>query len=447
MATIHSACARRLGIIGGGASGLLVAAAALREATSPVAITIYEPRETLGQGVAYSTTDRMHLLNVPACGMSAIPEDPDHFRHWAGCEDTDFVSRAAYGRYLVSVLDEARAQAIEGSTLTHARDLVSSIGMSPRPWIVTCSGGFAEMDAIVVATGHDLPAVPRALAEANLAEGALVADPWADAALDGVAANDTVLVVGTGLTFVDVSMSLVSRVPGVRVVGLSRHGLLPQAHEDPWQPRHPAPDWDLDDVDLRTILSYLKGFGADWRRGLDSLRPLTPALWQGFDERDRSVLVGQLSRLWDVHRHRMAPAVARIFARVTDAGIVRVAEGTISEARMQEGRVLVSLADGQELLVDRVVMCTGPSGDPRGNPLGRLMITRGLAQPGPIDAGFLVDPDTGALIGEDGHPVDGLYAVGPLRRGVLWESTAIPEIRVQAVELARELLQRQPVTA
>jgi uncharacterized NAD(P)/FAD-binding protein YdhS len=55
-----------LAIIGGGAAGVLVALNALRSATAPVQVVLFEPASTLAQGIAYATPWPEHLLNVPA---------------------------------------------------------------------------------------------------------------------------------------------------------------------------------------------------------------------------------------------------------------------------------------------------------------------------------------------------------------------------------------------
>jgi uncharacterized NAD(P)/FAD-binding protein YdhS len=70
-------------IIGGGASGILTALHLQRSACPPGRLVIVEPGTDLGKGIAYSTTDIGHLLNVRAGRMSALPDDPGHFTDWA----------------------------------------------------------------------------------------------------------------------------------------------------------------------------------------------------------------------------------------------------------------------------------------------------------------------------------------------------------------------------
>jgi uncharacterized NAD(P)/FAD-binding protein YdhS len=97
---------------------------------------------------------------------------------------------------------------------------------------------------------------------------------------------------------------------------------------------------------------------------------------------------------------------------------------------------------GQEstLRVDRIVNCTGPEADFRKvqDPLTRSLVSQGLARPDALSLGLDVDED-GALLDNAGIPSQTIFAMGPLRKGRLWETTAVPEIRVQAKTLAGRL--------
>jgi uncharacterized NAD(P)/FAD-binding protein YdhS len=430
----------RVGIVGGGASGALVAARLLRDATRPLAIVVFEPRADLGKGVAYETQDPLHLLNVPACNMSALPEDSDHFRRWARCEATAFVTRGRYGEYLQALLRDAVAGAGAGTTLTHVRDVVIDLGVAPRPWVVTRGDGIVEFDVLVLASGHDEPILPAVMA--GLPSKRITSNPWLPGALDAIKDGDDVLVVGTGLTFVDVALTILDTRPTARVHAISRYGLLPQAHEDPWRPAHSAPELSTKRVDPRIVLDYVRSFGEDWRRGIDSLRSVTSALWIGMDDATRDSFVRHLARYWNVHRHRMAPEVARVFEAAMSAGRIELQQSSVARLGVVEDRLRAELSNGAVLDVDHVIVCTGPSGDMTRNLLGRTLIQHGIAQPGPLGVGYLIDTRTGALIAEAGHHNSTILTIGPLRRGVLWESIAMPEIRVQAAEMADAILSR-----
>jgi uncharacterized NAD(P)/FAD-binding protein YdhS len=315
---------------------------------------------------------------------------------------------------------------------------VADAGVTPGPWLQTRDGVVQEFDAIVLATGHDGPVVPTVLE--GLPASRVIGDPWQPGGLDAIANGDEVLVIGTGLTFVDVALTILHNAPTAHVNGVSRFGLLPQAHEDPWRPAHPVPDLPTQDVDPQEVLEYVRSFGDDWRRGIDSLRPITADLWLGMDEPTRESFVLHLARHWNVHRHRMAPAVSRAFEALLASGGIDLHRAQVSRAEIAGERIQADLSDGSSLTVDHVVVCIGPSGDMTRNPLGHRLIERGIAQPGPLGVGYLVDPTTGELIAQSGERQSTILTIGPLRRGVLWESIAMPEIRVQAAGVANAVL-------
>ena len=103
------------------------------------------------------------------------------------------------------------------------------------------------------------------------------------------------------------------------------------------------------------------------------------------------------------------------------------------EARFRER----GAAEDTVINVDRVINCTGPECDYRRmrHPLVASLLGQGLVRPDDLALGLDTD-SKGALLDAEGHPSTILYTLGPLRKGTLWETTAVPEIRVQAEELA-----------
>src|SRR4051794_5211152 len=93
-------------IVGGGFSGVMTAVHLLRLCTTDSSLLLIERGKTLGRGLAYGTNTAEHLLNVAAKGMSAFPDQPDHFFRWlrqnknAAATASDFVSRQWYGEYV-----------------------------------------------------------------------------------------------------------------------------------------------------------------------------------------------------------------------------------------------------------------------------------------------------------------------------------------------------------
>ena len=420
---------RHVIVVGGGASGTLVAIQLALQARDGLRITVVEPRPRLGEGVAYSTSDPTHLLNVAASGMSIYPDDAEHFVRWADCTPDEFVSRHRYAEYLrdelARLLNEHR-----DVTVRHVR--LPALAIASTPAMVEVPDERLVGDAIVIALGNAAPTCPAWLDDVDSAR--LVRDPWANGALDAIADNSRVLCIGTGLTFVDVALTLTRR--GCRVTATSRHGLLPTVHP----PVVTASNIDSAQASNNTAAAALPLFTTpsdiarwlrrqpDWRAAFTALRPETQRIWRGLGDAGQRQFLRHARRLWDVHRHRMAPEV-----------------GAALQQRIADGSVAIHRGDGRGLAVsdrfDYVVLCTGPDDNTAATqpPLASL-VARGLARPGPHGMGIDTDADTGQLLSEAGALVPNIYAIGPLRRGTLWESTAIPEIRTEARRLAALLL-------
>lgn len=423
---------RSIGIVGGGAAGVLVAIHLARTATETLDITVYEPRESLGEGVAYSTHDNGHLLNVPAGGMSAFPDEPDHFRAWAGVHESDFVPRHRFAAYLRDTLDAAIRTA-EHVRIEHLRQPVVDLAPTTPVALQLADGSRFAHDTVVVATGNAHPTRPDWLPEANR----VVSDPWAPGALATIPDGARVACIGTGLTFVDIALTLARR--GVHVHGFSRHGLLPAVHATVG----PVPVFPDGLRSPMQILRWIRSHD-DWRAALTALRPHTQRLWQSMTEDERRRFVRLPLRYWEVHRHRMAPEIGAELHDYISAGTISVsAARPVSATCRDDDRIaLVSTTSESTTAFDYVVLCTGPSDDARlsGGLLARLIESR-TATPGPLGLGVATEPATGALLDTSGSPAAHVYCIGTMRRGTLWETTAIPELRLQAIVLAEQLVE------
>jgi len=411
--------ARSIAIIGGGAAGTLTAIHFARASRETVQATIIEPRSALGEGVAYGTADSAHLLNVPASGMSAYGDDTTSFVRRAGCAPDDFVARSRYAEYLRAELTAARA-ANTNFVVRHCQASAERITVATGPstmrhHVSTSDAESIEADVVILALGNATPTRPPWVS--NFFARPLIVDPWAAGALDAIADGAKVLCVGTGLTFVDIALSLARR--DARVTGVSRHGLLPHVHA----PIAALPKLPDGFASPREVVRWVRA-QPDWRAAFAALRPVTQRLWRTFTDEQQAQFLRHARRYWDVHRHRMSPTVADEIARLRRAGLIAVHRG--------DARAFAESGD-----YDVVVLCTGPDDAAlRSTPPLAGLINDGIASAGPHDMGIATDADTGQLIDARGRLVAGLFAIGTLRRGTLWESTAVPEIRVEAQRVA-----------
>jgi uncharacterized NAD(P)/FAD-binding protein YdhS len=453
---------RRIAIVGGGFTGTLVAAHLLRSAR-PLAVTLFERGPRFARGIAYGTDRPEHLLNVPAKQMSAFEDDPAHFQRFAARQDPSpeaFHPRSRYGDYLALVLAESERAGTPSAILDRARGEVVDVeppAGREAARVVTREGRRVAADHVVLALGNFPP--PNPLPAIGLSRAVYAPDPWEPDALRGIPREAPVLVVGTGLTAVDVVLALRADGHRGRITAVSRRGLLPQTHRVPGSGAPPSPV-EPASLDGRTALAVLRAAraearqrrakGLDWREVATALRVRAPAIWAGFPEAERRRFLRHLRPFWETHRHRMPPSCARAVESLRRDGThtVRAARIVGTEPTDDGARVTIEPRGGgaEEVLdVSRIVNATGPAGDWTlvDDALVQSLLEKGLVVPDALRLGIEAD-ERGAVLGRGpagapGAAATWLWTAGPPRRPALYESTAVPEIRVQAADLARRL--------
>lgn len=444
--------AGRVAIIGGGASGVLTALQLLSSSREPayvdLSVTVHEASGVLGRGIAYGTSDPRHLLNVRARHMSAYADVPSDLLDWARRAGRDpdpqgFLPRMEYSAYLQDTLAD-----VADHRLTISAGRVDDLLPVDGGFELRTRGRVSYAEHVVLAYGNQTPR-PLTVGDVSLADlPGYLGDPWDLGAIRALPGDATVVIVGTGLTAIDTATTLLEDHPGRRAVMVSRHGLLPHAHIEQqstaWVSDVPDGPLTADQIAafLRSQVEAARAHGVDWRNVVDGLRPVTQSIWRRLDVPERERFLAVHARDWEVRRHRMAPEVADRIRGYRRDGRLTLVGGGIAGVDGRGPRIDVLLpALPDRVLADAVVNCTGPLTDLAcsTDPLLRAMPTRGLIAPDPLRLGLDATPE-GRVVGADGAVVPGLFAVGPPRKGSLWESTAIPEIRAQAAEVARTVL-------
>ena len=443
-----------IAIIGGGASGLIAAIQLIRRAKWALKIVFVESRANLGRGVAYSTEFDSHLLNVPAGSMSALPDDSDHFVRWMRTNVAkdfgrhSFARRSLYGRYLGETLAEACLLATQHISLDHYRSRATHVEIhrcGARVWME--NNLRISADQVILALGHPPQENPM-----PAGSGVEAVSAWSRSAFEALEPEASVLLVGSGLTAVDAALALDERGHRGTIHVVSRHGKWPLVHGASAAPIPSSPPRSAATPRsiLRAIREQVACIGG-WQAAVDSLRPHTNALWARASQRERRRFLRHLRFYWQIHRHRMPPEVAAKIHSMRWSGRVLLHSGRIAGARIENDsrlQVRVALLGGRDDLsveVARVINCTGPSLNLRdwSHPLIHDLLETGIAGTDPLGLGLLTDND-GALIGRDGAASNVVFTLGPMRRGTLLETTAIPEIREQAASLASRLLAGLP---
>ena len=426
-------------IIGGGYSGTMLAAQLVRRGLTAI---IIDGRGRAGKGTAFSTPEVVHLLNVPAMKMSAWPDKPNDFVDAVGAEGyvaTDFVPRRRFGSYVSAILAEARASG--------RVDVIDGQAVDARPgeggWTVALADGSRiEAKALALAQGNQPPQPLRAAHE--IAPELFVNDPWSDegrAAIGRIAdSGGDVLIVGTGLTMVDVVLSLDAAEHQGRIVALSRRGLTPRAHA-PYEPVAVGLK-EVPQGSVRGLWSWLRKRGAalGWRGAVDSLRPHSHAIWQSLDEEQQKRFLRHARPWWDVHRHRIAPEVAAVLKRLIAEDRLEIVAGRIKSMREGNRELIAGIqrrgrSETREQHFALGVNCTGPLGAIGRSEDGVLksLFEAGLARPDWLGMGLDVDRRSRV------SGAKRLWAVGPLTKGRFWEIVAVPDIRGQVAEVANDI--------
>ena len=421
-------------IVGGGFSGAMLAA---RLAERGQASTLIERGDAFGPGVAYSTLNDAHRLNVRAGRMSAVLDRPDDFTDWLTAHHPDqanangFAPRRLYGLYV-----RDRLAAVEAAHPGLIRRVTgAAIAVEGRSAILS-TGERIEGCAVVLATGNPAPRTTP-----TREDGRIIANPWTPDALTPVQPDDDVLILGAGLTMVDVLLTLSSQGWRGRATAVSRRGLLPRAHG----PHHDAPI-DLPPEALSGPLSARLATARrlaeaqGWRRVMEGYRPITLDLWRTAADAERARFLRHLRPWWDVHRHRLAPEIAAELDRLLAARRLTVQAGRIRsvEASAEGAALYLTTRDGpQTLSAPWLIDCTGPGHDAMTAPLTAGLIAEGRARLAPSRLGLDLD-DVGRVLRADATPDPDLYVLGPPARAAFWETIAVPDIRqrIEALSLA-----------
>ncbi len=448
---------RPIAVIGAGFSGTAAALQLLRRLPGDQPVVLCERAPDFARGLAYSSADSDHLLNVRASNMSALEEEPLHFEAWLKRNVPDgadglhrtpaglFASRGLYGHYIRSMLDSAMRESAGHAQLRLMPDEVIDAEPDPGGYrLHFASGKTLEVCGLVLANGN--------LPPAESGDPRVCENPWGRKAWAKLSGSLPVLIVGTGLTMVDLAVSMRQRGFRGKIVAMSRGGLLPSRHAPvgAW----PTPDFSNEErgslaaltARVRREIFAASEQGVNWRAVIDSLRPVTPELWRGLPAAERRRFLRHARRYWDVHRHRVAPPHAERLQGMLDDGSLAVLGGRIRSVESGPDGVTVRYSPRGEpgeiraMSVQRVIQASGL--EPVGRTQDRLMqnlIARGLVRLDAHGLGIDTDDDLN-LLRPDGTPAPQIWALGPIVRGVFWECVAVPDIRVQAVQVAASVI-------
>ena len=448
-------------IVGSGYSGTMVAVH-LARAQSGLRVALIDRSKAFGRGVAYGTADPRHLLNVQADQMGAFPDDIGHFYRWlqnhpqnlaaAGIHELRpdaYIPRRIFGDYIQDLLAEACA--LPGTLDVIHDEIIDMVRREDGGFHLTGRTGRKLRAAqVVLALGNFPPGEAKQNREGERAW--FMNNPYAPEVHAKLAEPGDILIIGTGLTSLDLLLTLEKTKREGKIHLLSRRGLFPQPHKK--AARYPA---FLDRENLpqttralfRRVCQEIRAAatrGIDWRPVVDSIRPFNQAIWTHFNETEQRRFLRHLRALWDTHRHRCAPEIMEVKNRLEAEGRLICHQGHIRHYEPMGEQVEVTYQPRgthatRKFRVRHVLSCTGPQADFRklNDPLVQQLLVRDLLAPDPLRMGAHT-AEGGLIRNQAGEIIDGLYTLGSTQKGRLYESIAVPELRGQAARLAEHLL-------
>jgi uncharacterized NAD(P)/FAD-binding protein YdhS len=453
---------KTVAIIGGGFCGTVAAANLARLAKVPLRVVVIHSGSPFGRGVAYGTKQPEHLLNVAARNMSAFPDRPNHFVDWLGTRSEyadvpepvlreQFIPRKTYGDYLQALLFwHTRGAGNTNVQLDIVHGEAFDVVVGPERAAVVVEGHpTIEADKVLLATGNPPPAeLPFA---AGFQHPRFLQNPWKLPDFSQTDPRENIVLVGAGLTMIDVFLTLSSCRWQGTIFAVSRTGLLPLSHFH--GVAHPEfPPADPTHLGLSALVNLMEEHCARLRNQgenpaivVDKLRPFTQRIWQHFSIAERERFLREYRTRWNVVRHRVAQSIHEQVTTAISAKALQVLQGRIGELSSGSAgvKLTVTTKAGEHIPLEAgwVINCTGPLESYRNSPsaLYQNLFDRGLVQADALDMGIKADADFVVTDG-GGHCSEFLFAIGPMLKGSLWETTAVPELRIQALRVAEKML-------
>jgi hypothetical protein len=488
-------------VIGAGAAATCLIDALSRQESEPGRLTVFDPSPQPWRGRPYAQDLDQVRVNLPPQQMSARHGDDTHFADWLragphGAErhldprlNQPLPPRAVYGEYLEQTAEAALAVLRgRGWEVELIARRVTGAGASAGDRVVlhTADGEQHVADRAVLCVGAGSPRDVHGLAGAP----GFVLDPYPLAdALENVAADANVAVIGSGLTAVDVVVCLAARGHRGRITLLSRSGLLPYVQQRgfPFQPKHLSRGRLLELADQHGGLTLrlleplfnaeLGEFGEEpdrlaaeigsaatehpaerLRRQLDDvdsgerarrvllrlIRALGPTALGLFSEADRKELQETHYRVVSSLCSPMVPVNAAVLLALHDAGQLELVEGLQRIEPVADGGFDIRTGRGR-LRAEVVVNAVNAS--PYATPDCAEGLLHSLVEAGSAElrgtGGLNTEPGTGRLV-VDGRPDPRFLALGDIAGTNLFITSSMAGLVIQTPAVAGALLSSDP---
>ncbi|MEU3609218.1 FAD/NAD(P)-binding protein [Streptomyces sp. NPDC035033] len=489
-----------IGVVGGGAAAVCLIDALSLTHSEPGSLTVFEPSPHLWRGRAYQVDTETLKVNATPDDMSVRHGDLAHFERWLETRDkiigvrvgvdrwsgSRFAPRTVYGEYLeqtaYAALGELRRQGWRVDLV--GEGVTSASRAANRVLLRTGNGRARAFDYAVLCVGGDSPKDVYGLSGTP----GFVADPYPIVSkLADVGEQDHVAVIGSGLTAIDIILSLAAQGHQGRISLLSRRGVLPGVRQKavPFELRHftphrmealavGRPELTLDEIadvmraefrdagaDLDAVVSEI--IRVDLEDPVDRLRrqiqevdsphmglrilqravPETgPDVWPRLREQDKVQLLRAHYRTIMSLCCPMPPGSAGVLLDLVDAGRLDIAAGLQNITPRPDGGFDILTAECAEFTADRVVNAVNASEGripASAAPLVTSLMRNRVASRHPHGGLHIARPTS--QLTSNGRPDPRLYGLGNIAAGSLFFTFGIPSLVDRSQDIVSTILQ------
>lgn len=458
-----------VGVIGGGTISVAFINSFVDQVMSQnmtsIKLTLFEKKNVIGTGYPYQEDFDSLKLNAPYFSMSISATNEKHFPEWLQgkeeyreiLEEGPIVPRSIYGKYLTDTLHTAMEKAGQDIECEIVYKEVVDINKisNDQYEVVTEEDQVFVFDFVLLTVGGS-QSDPYQL----MGESGYIHTPYpAKETLANISKSDTVAILGTRLTGIDMALALRQKGHEGSIFMLSKNGRLPtivdkhdfyQTQFFTFENAHRFVQEHDGVISLRQVVRFMrkefKSAALDWRDILldrrewhddvetvrqridvasDKLQtwfdmlfgmlPVLASIWNYIPQRDKQFLHGKY--MADFTRQQMAfPLInAMPIYDMLVSGQLHILGG-IDAVRKEEHTFHVTLNDGQDMTCDHIINATGFSHDVSKNSLINRLLTKGyLVQD--HSGGIQVDYNSGAVIDKDGKQDNTFRAIGHLAHG------------------------------
>lgn len=473
----------RIVIIGGGPAAISLCWQLFNEIkfktlNKALEIIVFEKNKEIGLGLPYAQKEEAYILNLPRNIMEPIPDKKGEFSAWLCsnypnyADKSEFPPRYIFGQYLNYLAKKFQSEAakmnIKVSYLTSTE--VFNINKNVKHYLIKSTQGDLQADYVILCTGH----MPSNSYREYIGKPGYSPNPWNNDSFLKVQPNESVGILGTRLTAIDIVVKLRSQNHSGPITMISHNGLLPTVLAKkipPYQLQYLKLDSLPDSIQLSYILkmffkeislvlnepcgfdSIVKSYqdinplswihkeidqaerdAKPWQQVMFSFYPMIPDIWQRMDLENQRKFILEYSSLFMTYLAAFPLENAYKIKNLLESGQLKVVGG-LQLIKQYNGKFILQ-GKTEYVKTDHLFNATGPGYNIKHQTLFINMLNQGLIRQHPL-GGIDIKPETLQVFNSQKQLNPGLFAIGELTRGKYLMTSDLATVVKQASKVSR----------